>query len=89
MVMPSMEAIRVAFHQHAVGEGAAVALVGIAADVFLLRARVLERDVGEQVEAREAERAEQPQLAPAPSVRSARTPSNAASSARKTAEAAR
>ena len=30
------EAVRVAFHQHAVGEGAAVALVGVAADVFLV-----------------------------------------------------
>ena len=28
----------IAFHDHAVGEGAAVALVGIADDVFLLRA---------------------------------------------------
>ena len=26
----------IAFHQHAVGEGAAVALVGIAADIFLV-----------------------------------------------------
>ena len=38
IVIPS---IRVAFHQHAVGEGAAIALIGVADDVFLVALGVL------------------------------------------------
>ena len=37
------EAIGIAFHQHAIGEGAAVALVGVAADVFLIGLGVVDR----------------------------------------------
>ena len=33
----------IALHHHAVGEGAAVALVGVAADIFLVRLRVMHR----------------------------------------------
>jgi hypothetical protein len=39
MAMPSIEGEGVALHQHAVGEGARVALVGVADDVFLVRVR--------------------------------------------------
>ena len=34
---------RVALHQHTVGESAAVALVGVADDVFLIRAGIVDR----------------------------------------------
>ena len=34
--MPSIKEERIALHQHAVGEGAAVALVGVADDIFLV-----------------------------------------------------
>ena len=40
MVMPSISTIRVAFHDHAVGERARVALVRVADDVLLRRAGV-------------------------------------------------
>ena len=40
MVMPSISTNGIALHHHAVGEGAGVALVGIADDVFLVRRRV-------------------------------------------------
>ena len=39
MVMPSIRTNGIAFHDHAVGEGAAIAFVGVADDIFLLRRR--------------------------------------------------